>query len=260
MSTADEPPGPGWWKASDGRWYPPESAAPPPIGRTTDRAGRPLSELPDRPQRTPGGHHPGWTADRSIRRARSGRYAAPGMPSRPPAPIPWPSPRSCWVCCPCAVRPLSPPSPDSSRAPGPTPDPGIDGGRGGRRPRHRRHRHDRGRAGLSRWWWWRSSRHLPRHQGHLDLQRRRLPPFGGSTTTTTCRSSTSGTTRPPIEGNDVGRREAVRDGVRPAAERVRRSSRSRRPAAHHLVVEDLVVGTGPAVTAGRDGDRRPTSA
>lgn len=24
--TADEGPGPGWWKASDGRWYPPQPA------------------------------------------------------------------------------------------------------------------------------------------------------------------------------------------------------------------------------------------
>jgi hypothetical protein len=32
---ADTPPQPGWWRASDGRWYPPQShpaAAPPPPG------------------------------------------------------------------------------------------------------------------------------------------------------------------------------------------------------------------------------------
>ena len=30
MSTPQTPPGPGWWLASDGRWYPPQQATPPP--------------------------------------------------------------------------------------------------------------------------------------------------------------------------------------------------------------------------------------
>ena len=53
MSGADTPQGPGWWQASDGRWYAPEqvpspqSPVPPPFsqpttpGGNTDQAGEP---------------------------------------------------------------------------------------------------------------------------------------------------------------------------------------------------------------------------
>jgi hypothetical protein len=41
----DVPPGPGWWKASDGNWYPPQSAPgasppPPPTAAATNKSGK----------------------------------------------------------------------------------------------------------------------------------------------------------------------------------------------------------------------------
>ena len=57
---SDAAQGPGWWQASDGRWYPPEAASPPPPpafpGSEHDvlPAGAPGAYLPGPPQRTAG--------------------------------------------------------------------------------------------------------------------------------------------------------------------------------------------------------------
>jgi len=47
---ADEAPGPGWWKASDGNWYPPSSVPPPPPpppGSTSAHGGGGVLPVPD---------------------------------------------------------------------------------------------------------------------------------------------------------------------------------------------------------------------
>ena len=56
---ADGPPGPGWWKASDGRWYPPESAPTPP---PTPPAPGPAGGPPPGGATPPGNPPPGYGA------------------------------------------------------------------------------------------------------------------------------------------------------------------------------------------------------
>ncbi len=85
MTTADQPPGPGWWKASDGQWYPPESAAPPPLGQQP--SGRPGPAPSYGPIEAPS---PSWGAP------PSGPGGAPYAPGAPPygAPAPAGQPRT----------------------------------------------------------------------------------------------------------------------------------------------------------------------
>ena len=35
---ANTPPGPGWWQASDGQWYPPDASHPPPPPKYSGRS------------------------------------------------------------------------------------------------------------------------------------------------------------------------------------------------------------------------------
>jgi hypothetical protein len=44
----DEPQGPGWWKASDGKWYPKEAASPPPEPPTRPAVATVTEERPQR--------------------------------------------------------------------------------------------------------------------------------------------------------------------------------------------------------------------
>lgn len=43
---SDAPQGPGWWQASDGKWYPPESAPPPAGGSPYGAPGYPATGYP----------------------------------------------------------------------------------------------------------------------------------------------------------------------------------------------------------------------
>lgn len=64
---SDRPEGPGWWQASDGRWYPPAGAAPPPPPPSSSGFGPPSSPGGFGPPPTPG-YGPG---------GYPGRHAAP---------------------------------------------------------------------------------------------------------------------------------------------------------------------------------------
>jgi hypothetical protein len=66
----EQPPAPGWWKASDGNWYPPQQqATAPPVGQGAGGTWTPppVGQGPD---------HPGTTPDGSL-------YYAPGYSSKP---------------------------------------------------------------------------------------------------------------------------------------------------------------------------------
>ena len=58
--SGDQPPGPGYWKASDGNWYPPQQppqSQPPPYGQMQPTASQQYGQMPPD---APSGGMPGW--------------------------------------------------------------------------------------------------------------------------------------------------------------------------------------------------------
>ena len=51
-----EPLGPGWWRASDGRWYPPQAPPPYPQQAAPARPPQPIGAGPPAPHKKSGGH------------------------------------------------------------------------------------------------------------------------------------------------------------------------------------------------------------
>ena len=74
---SDTSQGPGWWLASDGKWYPPELWTGPPALRPPGAAVQPVPTYPTYPQQGPAGY-PYGTSGQAISMPGSAQYPMQG--------------------------------------------------------------------------------------------------------------------------------------------------------------------------------------